>query len=142
MPVLPQLLADHQEFAGFGRAIEAILRSPAPGQDRRRLLDLVTQFQTRLAEHSRLEDDVFYPAVRGVMARSAFLNQKYMDHLDNEHRSIDGHLAKLVDQVGAPKLMLGWGQTFAIFSAGLRSHMRREEEELFPEARRLLGDAA
>jgi len=137
-----QLRADHQEFANLGRAIESILRSLTPGQDREQLSRLVTNFQTRLAEHSKLEDEVFYPAVRKVMARSALLDQKYMDHLDNEHRSIDGHLARLVEQVTAPKLMLGWGQTFAIFSAGLRSHMRREEEELFPEAERLLGAEA
>lgn len=141
MGLTSQLRADHAEFAVLGREIEAILRSSAPGHDREHLAGLVKKFQVRLDEHSRLEDDVFYPAVRGVMGRSVLIDQKYMDHLDNEHRSIDGHLAKLVEQVTAPKLMLGWGQTFAIFSVGLRSHMRREEEELFPEAERLLGEA-
>lgn len=138
MAIVAKLLADHAEFRGLGRDIETILRTPPAAQDRARLLSLVTNFQAKLAEHSRLEDDVFYPAIRGVMHRSALLTGPYMDHLDNEHRSIDGHLARLLEQISAPRLMPGWGQTFAIFSVGLRSHMRREEEELFPEAQRLL----
>jgi hemerythrin-like domain-containing protein len=134
-----RLTADHEEFRNLGRAIEAIMRTPPAGQDSARLVSLVAEFQQKLTRHAQLEDGEFYPAIRKVMLRSSFLNKTYMDHLDQEHIAIEGHLNRLVEQVSAAPPAFGWGQTFAIFSVGLRSHMRREEEELFPEADRLLG---
>lgn len=138
LAVIDQLLADHQEFFTFGRAIESILRMPPPRQDLRQLRELVAAFKRRLDEHAKLEDDVFYPAVRAVIDRGSVLTPAFMNHLDNEHKTADRHMARLIEQVNAPRPTLGWGQTFAIFSVGLRAHMRREEAELFPEARRLL----
>jgi iron-sulfur cluster repair protein YtfE (RIC family) len=136
-----RLRSEHDEFRRLGAEIESILRGPPAQIDRLRLLNLVKEFQKKLAEHSSREDAEYYPAVRQVMAQSRLLNETYMDHLDNEHKSIDAYLGKLLSQVSAPRLLPGWGQTFAIFSAGLKSHMRREEEELFPEADRLLPGA-
>ena len=137
--ITTRLIADHNEFRNLGRAIEAIMRTQPLQQDRAKLAALVKEFHEKLTRHSQVEDEEFYPAIRGVMAKSAFLTPTYMDHLDHEHQSIDAHLASLLEQVSAPRLSYGWGQTFAIFSAGLKSHMRREEEELFPEADRLLA---
>jgi iron-sulfur cluster repair protein YtfE (RIC family) len=139
VPLTDRLRQDHQEFFQLGRAIETILRTPPPRIDRAQLRDLVRTFQLKLDAHSRLEDEEFYPAVRRVLTSSTRLTPSFMDHLDNEHDKIEKHLAKLIEQVSAPRLVLGWGQTFAVFSVGLRAHMKREEEELFPEAERLLG---
>lgn len=137
--VIENLKSDHEEFRALGRAIESLMRGPAAQLDRGRLVRLVNEFKQKLERHSSSEDAELYPAVRGMIGKSALIDHVYMNHLDHEHRSIDGHLSTLLEQISAERLMTGWGQTFAIFSVGLRSHMRREEEELFPEAQRLLG---
>ncbi|MBV9080593.1 MAG: hemerythrin domain-containing protein [Elusimicrobia bacterium] len=139
MTLLEQLLADHEEFRRLGRAIEAILRSPDGAQNAAQVEALVKEFQAKMRRHAHLEDDTLYPAMRRNMGRSSFLDDLYLRHLDSEHHNIEEQLAKLHEQVSG-RLALGWGQTFAIFSVGLKSHMRREEDELFPEAERLLGN--
>ena len=141
MTILERLRADHDEFRRLGQALEAIVRAPAAHQDATRVSGLAAEFKERLDAHSRIEDDVLYPAVTRALAPGSVVNQAFMSHLDSEHRKVDEYLKTFLEQVAGGRLQGGWAQTFALFSIGLRNHMKKEEEHLFPECEKTLGPA-
>ncbi len=141
MPLIARLLADHAAFRALGQALEAQVRASIDAQDPARVLALANEFKLKLDAHSALEDRTLYPAYRTVMDASPTVNAAFMNHLDNEHRKVDEYLVRMLEQIQGGELSNGWAQSFALFSIGLRTHLRKEEESLFPEAARLLGSA-
>lgn len=96
--------------------------------------DVKTQAATQLVQaihmHSRLEEGVFYPAVRRV-------DPNLVAHFEEEHLDVDDMLATLqgmsMDEERAEPLVR------ALIVAVL-AHMREEETELFTELRRAAID--
>lgn len=93
--------------------------------------------------HAWFEDNFYYPAVRKGLSSASVppLTPAYMDHLEHEHKTIDGYLDRLEQEVASEPIAPSWPQTYALFHHGLRLHMKKEEEELFPASERLLGSA-
>jgi iron-sulfur cluster repair protein YtfE (RIC family) len=121
--------------------LDKIAGAPAAQRDVAKLVRLAELFKDHLVLHAWCEDTFYYPAVReGVIKNSmAPLSVAYMDHLDEEHKAVDGYLDRLEHDVKNQPPLSTWPQTFALFSKGLIAHMKKEEEELFPLSEKLLG---
>lgn len=96
--------------------------------------DVKTQAATQLVQaihtHSRLEEGVFYPAVRRV-------DPNLVAHFEEEHLDVDDMLATLqgmsMDEERAEPLVRE-------LIAAVLAHIREEETELFTELRRAAID--
>ena len=143
MKITDRLIGDHKTFRKMGAEIEEIMRGAPAERDQKRLVRIVELFKDHLVLHAWFEDNFYYPAVEAAIGKevSTLLTPTYMKHLEHEHKTIDGYVDRLEEEVKQQPPAFGWPQTFALFSHGLKGHMKREEEELFPESERLLGAA-
>lgn len=138
MKLTERLIGDHETFRRMIRDLDSLTDLPAERRDARRLVRTVELFKDHLMLHAWAEDVFYYPILRSDIAHApAPLSTVYMDHLDEEHKTVDGHLGRLEEEVKAG--VVTWPQTYALFAKGLTAHMRKEEDELFPISEKWLG---
>ena len=90
-------------------------------------------FATDLTPHFRAEEEVLFPAMRGLAGAPELL-----ERLLSEHRMMAAMVASL-EKTGAAEL----DAALADFADLLEAHIRREERELFPIYETLMsGEAA
>jgi hemerythrin-like domain-containing protein len=142
MKITDRLIGDHKTFAKMTQDIDDLTNQPAGQRDHNKVVRLVELFKDHLLIHAWFEDMFYYPVIREALRTKPMppLNQTYMDHLDHEHKTVDAYLDQLEKEVKHTPRVHTWPQTFALFAAGLTSHMRREENELFPLSEKLLGE--
>lgn len=142
MKITDRFIGDHKTFRKMMGDIRAIAETPAAERDQRKLVRLTELLRHHLVIHSWFEDEFYYPAMRETFLNNRMppLTDAYMCTLEEEHKAIDGSLDRLEREVRADPAG-AWPQAFAAFFHGLSSHMRKEEEELFPASVKLLGDA-
>ena len=89
---------------------------------------IVARALTELKVHAALEEEIFYPAVR------AELDHDVMNEADEEH-----HVAKMV--IAELEKMTGkedhWDAKFTVLAENVRHHIKEEESEMLPKAKRL-----
>ena len=140
MKITDRLVGDHKTFRKMLADLDAIADVKPAARDSRRLIRLVELFVDHLMLHAWCEDTFYYPVIRGALPGApAPITANYMDHLDNEHHTVDGYLERLEREVKANPPVASWPQTYALFSKGLLAHMKKEEEELFPLSEQFLG---
>ena len=92
---------------------------------------IVAQAIEELKIHAAIEEEIFYPAVR------AGLEQDLMTEADEEH-----HVAKVL--IGELEKMTGkeehYDAKFTVLSENIRHHIKEEEGEMLPKARKLSLD--
>ena len=91
--------------------------------------------QTVLRElelHSRVEEDIFYPAMR---ARSGKDGKELVKHSVSEHHEIDGLIAELRDTDPSDP---DFDDRFQELMEGVEEHIEEEEMDMFPRAQ-ILG---
>jgi hemerythrin superfamily protein len=122
----------YEALAAEHRAALAIfdrLEQTEPQARTRRAL-LFTQLKHALGKHAFQEENAIYPALRANgLAEEA-------DKLNHEHGYVKQHLYELS---GMNKDDPRWLPNLAEFRILLASHIREEEDELFPKMRELLG---
>jgi len=140
MKITDRLVGDHKTFRKMMGDLNALADQTPGERNRPRLVRLVELFQDHLILHAWCEDVFYYPVIRQALPQAPPpLNVAYMDHLDKEHQAVDGYIAQLEVDVKSQPPAAAWPQTYALFSKGLSSHMKKEEEELFPLSEQLLG---
>jgi len=95
------------------------------GGRRRRLLDTLS---AELGVHTQIEDEIFYPAIRGVSSLFALAHA--------EHRQIDDQLAVVL---GADPATDYFDEELGSLESVVEHHASEEEREMFPQAQ-ALGD--
>ncbi len=92
---------------------------------------IVAQAIEELKIHAAIEEEIFYPAVR------AELEHDLMTEADEEH-----HVAKVL--IGELEKMTGkeehYDAKFTVLSENIRHHIKEEEGEMLPKARKLSVD--
>jgi len=142
MKITERFVGDHRTFRKMLGELDALAEAPAAGRDLKKLIRTVELFKDHLLLHAWCEDTFYYPVIRqGLSAAPAPLSASYMDHLDHEHRTVDGYLDRLEKEVKSNPPAVSWPQTYALFSKGLVSHMNKEEDELFRLSEKMLGAA-
>lgn len=140
MKITDRLVGDHKTFRKMLADLDGIADQKPADRDPRRLTRLVELFVDHLMLHAWCEDTFYYPIIRAALPGApAPITESYMDHLDNEHRTVDCYLERLEREVKANPPVASWPQTYALFSKGLLGHMKKEEEELFPLSEQFLG---
>lgn len=141
MKITDRLIGDHKTFRRMMADLDGISDLPPQQWELKKIIRLVELFKDHLILHAWFEDQFYYPAISAALVHKPLppLDKRYMEHLDHEHKTIDGYMNTLEQEVIGKPLVRTWPQTYALFFHGLKAHMKKEEEELFPLSEQLLG---
>ena len=118
------LKRDHQEVARMLKVLDA----SKPGARRRQTVEKLT---TALELHMEIEERDIYPVVQHVVGKEE------AEEAGIEHGLAREGLADLRRLVDKP----GFGAAVAMLTAGIRHHVKEEEQEVFPELKRKIDRA-
>jgi iron-sulfur cluster repair protein YtfE (RIC family) len=103
--------------------------------DNPRYPEVIKTLYRVLLTHAWFEDNVFIPVFRN----DGRIIKNYLDELNQEHKDLD-YLMQLVLK-GAPQDRIHRDPVRQQFRAVLETHLKKEEDALFPLAEKILGDA-
>jgi hemerythrin-like domain-containing protein len=115
------LKKDHREVA----AMLTALADSKPGARRRATVDKLV---TALGLHMEIEEADVYPLV------AELVGSEDAEEATNEHGLAREGLASLQQLVDKP----GFGAAVAMLTAGIKHHVKEEEQEIFPDLKRKL----
>ncbi len=105
-------------------------------EDRKAKAILAKEAILELKIHTTVEEEIFYPAVRRAMQKALGKDETtdVMDEADEEH-----HVAKLlIAELETMKPSDShWEAKFHVLSEGVLHHVKEEEGDMFPKARKL-----
>ena len=113
------LKRDHREVAQMLKTLDA----SKPGARRRQTVEKLTN---ALERHMEIEERVIYPVVERVIGKEEATEAGVEHGLAREGLA---DLRRLVDEPG-------FGAAVAMLTAGIRHHVKEEEQEVFPELKR------
>lgn len=94
--------------------------------------DIVKKACDMLTIHAQIEEEIFYPALRKALDEDDLLDEALV-----EHNSAKQMIAELESMRSNEKL---YDAKFTVLGEYVRHHVREEEEELFPKARKAKVD--
>jgi len=117
------------------REVKAMFKKMENTENARGRKQLLEEITAALELHTRLEEEIFYPAVRGLETRKA---EEMVAEALEEHHVVDLVLAELPkvdpeDERFAAKM--------TVLSELVGHHADEEEEEMFPMCEKKLGRA-
>jgi hemerythrin superfamily protein len=124
------LTADHKAVKTMFKQFAALQETGTANEK----LELVQRLCTALTIHAKIEEEIFYPAVR-----QAIDDDDLMDEADVEHASAKALIAQLQrarpsdDHYDAKVTVLG---------ELIDHHVKEEETEMFPKAKKAIDTAA
>jgi hemerythrin superfamily protein len=114
---IAQLKADHREMETL---LKTLADSKQPGVRRRNTVEKV---ERKLALHMRIEERLIYPLIPSVLGEEA------AEEANIEHGLARNGLAELKRLQDAP----GFGASVDMLTAGIKHHVKEEEQEVFPK---------
>ena len=129
MDAIEMLKADHEKVKGLFRQYEAA------GDRAYQKKSIAEEVFTEITVHSSLEEELFYPAVKAETDKQG---QELVAEAVEEHHVV----AMLIEELKAldPKDER-YDAKFSVLMDNVEHHIEEEEDELFPEAEDVLGDA-
>jgi hemerythrin superfamily protein len=112
------------------KLFSAVLKTENPNT-RRRVRDEIIQ---ALEHHTRIEESVFYPAVRGLGTKKA---EEMISEAYEEHHVVKLVLAELPE---ADPSADNFEAKMTVLKELVGHHVEEEEQEMFPMAERRLGN--
>jgi hemerythrin superfamily protein len=112
--------ADHLTVHGLFESYRELVRSGAPALQRRALAEEICM---ELTIHARLEEELFYPAVR-----DALNDEDLLDEAEEQHGSQREFVAQIL--ATAPQDAL-YDARVAVLSEYVARHVRQEREQVF-----------
>ncbi|HEX6156170.1 MAG TPA: hemerythrin domain-containing protein [Burkholderiales bacterium] len=114
------LMEDHEYVKKAFRAFEKMDEEDQPA--------LVKQVCAALKVHTRIEEEIFYPAVRKAIKDEDLMNEAEVEH--DSAKSLIRQLERM--KPSDPK----FAATFTVLGEYVNHHVKEEEEEMFPKVRR------
>lgn len=116
------------------RQVEKLFKQGEKTEDPRQRRQIMEQIANELKLHTKIEEEVFYPAVRREMGTSKA--EEMVDEAFEEHHVVDLVLAELpkVDPEDER-----FEAKMTVLSELVEHHVQEEEEEMFPMAEKKLG---
>lgn len=128
--VLQMLKDDHKQVKKAFRDFEKL----DPHEEPERCAQLVEQTCNELEIHARIEEDLFYPAVR-----QAIQDEDLMHEAEVEHKSAK----MLIEELrGMSPQDEKFGATFTVLGEYVKHHIQEEEKEMFSQLERAKVDWA
>jgi hemerythrin superfamily protein len=136
MDAITLLQRDHQEVERLFKQFEKLTERAHKSKER-----IVNSVIRELAIHSAVEEMLFYPAVRTAALKANVRTLKeaadtVLESLE-EHHVVKWTLAELEKMSSEDER---YDAKFNVLMESVRHHVEEEQEELFPKARRLLGE--
>ena len=97
-------------------------------------LDIFKQIMAALTVHATIEEEIFYPAVK--KARAGHVKDEVREAY-GEHKQIKSLLAQIAD---GPLSDEAYHRKIKVFKENVEHHVKEEEGEMFPDAKKFLGD--
>ena len=114
------LTEDHDYVKKAFRAFEKMDEEDQPA--------LVKQVLQALKVHTRIEEEIFYPAVRKAIKDPDLMNEAEVEH--DSAKALIRQLERM--KPSDPK----FAATFTVLGEYVNHHVKEEESEMFPKARR------
>lgn len=127
MNVLEVLKDDH---ATVERLFSNILSTSSADKARREAL--FHALKEAVVKHAHAEEKVFYPPLREKQQA-----HDVVEHGLDEHHTVERLLQRMD---GIPADSDDWVDTLESIHDKIKEHVQEEEDEIFPQARKLLGD--
>ena len=121
------LKADHKKVAGILEKIEETTERAVKTRE-----ELFTQLKTELDIHTRIEETIFYPALKDADETRDITLEAF-----EEHKVVKTLLGEL-ESLGKDKEE--WTAKFTVLKENIEHHVEEEEGEMFPKARKVLGE--
>lgn len=120
------LTADHDEVSDMFRDYKKLMDYDAPAAERE---DLAARICNALGMHAALEDQVFYPAARELLAEDA---EECLDHAEVEHAAVERLIAEIEAARADDPL---YDARVHVLGEYVHHHVEEEENDLFAELR-------
>ena len=120
MSAIALLTEDHDYVKKAFRAFEKMDKEDQPA--------LVKQVLQALKVHTRIEEELFYPAVRKAIKDEDLMNEAEVEH--DSAKVLIRQLERM--KPSDPK----FAATFTVLGEYVNHHVKEEESEMFPKARR------
>jgi hemerythrin superfamily protein len=104
-------------------------------QDGEKKAGLFAQIKAALEVHATIEEEIFYPAVK--KARSEHLKDEVREGYE-EHKQIKSLLAQISSITPTDET---YDMKIKVLKEDVEHHVKDEEGEMFPDARRFLGES-
>jgi hemerythrin superfamily protein len=124
------LRADHKKVKGL---LEDLAESTERGIQKRK--DLLEQIARELKVHTKVEEEIFYPAFREAVAKKD--DKKLYFEAVEEHHVVDLVLPELEDTDPSSET---FGAKATVLKELVDHHVKEEEREMFPRAREAMDD--
>ena len=125
--IFDRLIQDHDKHRRLIKAIEA---TSGDSEERRALYE---RFRTEAKAHASAEEVTLYATLMGEIEM-----REYARHAAADHHEIDDAI-KEVDETDMGSS--GWLAKFKALKETFLDHLKEEEETIFPDARKDLGEA-
>lgn len=123
------LTNDHTEVKKLFKQFKQLMEDDATPAEKSAI---VKQACKALLVHAQIEEEIFYPAVR-----SATRDDDLMDEAKVEHQGAKELCEQLLDMMPGEEL---YDAKFIVLSEQVKHHIREEETEMFPEAKKAKVD--
>lgn len=122
--------ADHKAVKAMFQEFEALIesRSRSPAKKRQ----LAEQICQALTLHAAIEEEIFYPAVRGAINDNALMNEAVV-----EHASVKDLIAQIEEMDVGDDM---FDATVTVLGEYVDHHVKEERSEMFAKARKTKVD--
>ena len=124
--VLDMLKQDHKRAKKAFRDFEKL----DPKRDAEACRELVEQTCAELTVHADLEEELFYPAVRGVIKQEDLLEEAEVEHMSA--KALIEQLQGMQGEAGSAR----YAATFTVLGEYIKHHIKEEEGEMFEKLAR------
>jgi hemerythrin-like domain-containing protein len=127
MNVFTLLKTDHKKVAGILEKIDATTERGVKTRE-----ELFAQLKTELDVHTRIEETIFYPALKEAEETRDITLEAF-----EEHRLVKQLLGELAS---LSKDREEWTAKFTVLKENIEHHVEEEEGEMFTKARKVLSE--
>lgn len=116
--------ADHIRVKKMFDEYKRLAKDKAPGTDRQRLAETICM---ELTVHTQLEEEIFYPAIKGRIKDESLLPEAQVEH--DGAKALISHI-----NAGSPDEE-EYDAKVTVLGEYIDHHVKEEREQLFPQAR-------
>jgi hemerythrin superfamily protein len=120
------LKADHKKVAGIFEKLEPTTERGVKTRE-----ELFAQLKNALDIHARIEEEIFYPALKDADETHDVVLEGYEEH------AVVKRLLKELDELSKDDET--WGAKLKVLQENVEHHVEEEEGEMFPNARKVLS---
>ena len=126
MDAFELLKKDHEKVSGIFEKLEATTERGVKTRE-----ELFTQLKNELDVHAKIEEEIFYPAIRDARDTHEITLEAY-----EEHKVVKQLLSELEKLSKDDET---WGAKFTVLKENVEHHVEEEEGEMFKGARKVLS---